>query len=193
MKHVSMLCFLTIFFVLFSGCKKIKCEAFDEKRAMFIPTNMVLNDSIIFYSNYGDSVTFYFDSKTMSEPEEYSACDKCACSPTLEINFRSKIRGYMSYILDDYSERANRICFQLIYSYGGTCAYAYFDYNPASNPATVSIPIEDGVLVNGVYYKDVVILTADTRFDKVYVAKDMGVIMATIKNSDVVWTINKPQ
>ena len=193
MKQVSMLCCLTIFSVLFLSCKK-KCEAFDEKRAMFIPTNMALNDSIIFYSNYGDSVTFYFDSKTMSKPEEYSACDKCSCAPTLDINFHSKdnIQRYMSYSFDD-PESVNEIYFQVNYNYGGIYAYASFKYNPANNPVTASKPIEESVLVNGVYYKDVVILTANMRFDKVYVAKDMGVIMATIKNSDVVWTINRPQ
>ena len=51
-------------------------------------------------------------------------------------------------------------------------------------------------MVNGVYYKDVVIVNTNNTsgklyFDKVYIAKDNGFIMATVKDSDVVWAINK--
>jgi len=191
MKQVSVLYCITFFLLLFFGCKK-KCEAFDEKHAMFIPTNMALNDSIIFYSNDGDSVIFYFFSKKVSEPIEYSSCDECACAATLDIKFVTKDdRCRISYNLTDY-ENVNNIHFQVNYHYEQNYAYAYFDYNLAKNPVTASKPIEDSVLVNDVYYKDVVVLTANEFLDKMYVAKNMGLIMFTEKKSDVVWTINKP-
>jgi len=160
---------------------------------MFIPKNVALKDSIIFYSNYGDSVSVYFDSKKISSPTEFSSCEDSECSASYEMSFKDK-ENYCAicYYLIYYGNNANRIGLQISYRYLQHYEQTGVAYYPNNNPVTASTTIEDSVLVNGVYYKDVIILTADNIFDKIYVAKDMGVIMATVKNSDVVWTINKP-
>ena len=194
MKTLSKLFCVILLLTLLLGCKK-KCDAFNEKYAMFIPKNMALNDSITFYSNYGDSVSFYFKGKQISEPTEYSSCDDCECTATLDVGFVSKDNKYhISYALMYYGNESSTIGVRINYHYLQYYTYTHFSYNPGSNPVT---KIEDSILVNDVYYKDVVVISNtynssdNLYFDKVYVAKDMGVIMATVKNSDVVWAINK--
>jgi len=104
--------------------------------------------------------------------------------------FASKDKTH--YICYGFTDDFSNIRLQINHSYWQNYSYAYFDYNPAKNPVIASQSIEDSILINGAYYKDVVILTANDFLDKIYVAKDMGVIMFTKKNSDLVWTINKP-
>ena len=189
--------FCTCFFV--SCCYTKHCEGFNENYVMFIPTNTALKDSIIFYSNYGDSISVYFDSKKISSPTEFSACEDSECTASYEMSFKDK-KNYcaMWYYLTYHKNNANRIGLQISYRYLQHYEQTGVTYYPNNNLVTASTTIEDSVLVNGVYYKDVVILDTDVPgdsdmayLDKVYVAKDMGVIMATVKNSDVVWAINK--
>jgi len=173
------------------GCweKEVTCKEFDDKNAMFVSLNWQEENNVTFYSNKGDSVVFLF-SRLYKTPE-YSTHEGDGCTSTLDIIYKNKNYPYgdFSYLMDYVSKSSVGIYYRIIYSDNEKGVEIGFNYNPNANPVRA---MEDGVLVNGVYYKDVVILTADNIFDKVYVSKDMGVIMATVKDSDVVWTINKP-
>ena len=198
--------FCTIFLsVLLFGCvekKEITCEPLDEKYAMFIP-NMELNDSITFYSNKGDSLVFSYSAGAIMLT--LSGHTEGECSNAFEANYISKekhlvISHSLGYSGNNPDEIDVRICFHGINFYEESNSFVY---NPKNNPVTISVPIgalsvpiEDSIPVNGIYYKDVVIVNTRNSsdkvyFDKIYVAKDHGLIMFTVKDSDIVWAINK--
>jgi len=172
--------------VLFYDCgeKVVKCKPFDDKYAMFIPQNMESNDSITFYSNKGDSLSFIYLTEKIDGSSTGHNQDEC--SPFFIAVYKSKYHYKISQTLLYYGGSSN---IQVLISYRGYDSKR-FTYNPKTNPITTSKPMED-VLVNGVYYKDVVILDVENTSDKVYVSKDHGVIMFTIKDFDEVWAINK--
>ena len=188
----------TIFFstLLFGCAKKIICEPFNEKYAMFVP-NMELNDLITFYNNRGDSLVFTYSKGIMVEDQ--TCDDEGECWTRFVAAYVSKYQNpSITHILEYDGNNSNSIRVRIFLDAINHHEESYsFSYNPKNNPVTVSKTMEDSVLVNGVYYKDVVILNTCNDFDKVYldkvyVSKDNGFIMARAKDSDVVWTINKP-
>jgi len=196
MKAIFKFVFLISISIFFYSCgREVTCKPFDEQYAMFVP-NMELNDSITFYSNQGDSLVFTYIIGT--KKEEQACDDERECWAALNAIYEHKNGHRIAHLLyydgNNPSQINVRISFSSMYHHEET--YSFY-YNPKNKPVTASTTIEDSVLVNDVYYKDVVIRnthsTSDKVYlDKVYVAKNNGLIMFTIKDSDVVWTINKP-
>jgi len=193
MERLLKFSFPLILSTLLYGCinREVTCDKFDEKYAMFIPT-IGVNDSVIFYRNKVDSIVFYCKYIGIVPQDPEQICDderECEAMFVCKYvgNYYHSYREIL-YVFQYFGNNPNNIRFQVDYGSAG-CSFYYY---PQNNPITASVPIVDSVLVNDVYYKDVVILTADYFWDKVYVAKNNGLIMFTIKDSDEVWTINKP-
>ena len=179
LKFVSLLSISVLFYDC--GEKVVKCKPFEDKYAMFIPQNMESNDSITFYNNKGDSLSFIYLTEKIFDGSS-TGHSQAECRPFFCAVYKSKYHYKISQTLLYYGGSSN---IQVLISYRGYDSKR-FTYNPKTNPITTSKPMED-VLVNGVYYKDVVILDVNTF--KIYVAKDHGVIMFTDFNE--VWAINK--
>ena len=137
---------------------------------MFVPKNIELNDSVTFYNNRGYSLVFSYFSGI--EKEEQTCDDERECWTCFTAQYRNKRNQQpMSHILYYDGNNSNqinvRICFHAIVpDFEETYS---FHYNPKNNPVTASTKIEDSVLVNGVYYKDVVILNTHNILPVMYI------------------------
>jgi len=181
MKVLLKLVCLLFIFILFYGCREKveKCKPFEDKYAMFVPKNMESNDSIMFYNNRGDSLAFTYSTEKMHHGD--TVHNQGECSPLFVAVYENR-KYKILHTLGHYGGYSTIWVMISCNRYNSE----RFTYNPKNTPITTSKTMED-VLVNGVYYKDVVILDVNTF--KIYVAKDHGVIMFTDFNE--VWAINK--
>jgi len=182
LKFVSLLSISVLFYDC--GEKVVKCKPFEDKYAMFIPQNMESNDSITFYNNKGDSLSFIYLTEKIFDGSS-TGHSQAECRPFFCAVYKS-YSYKISFVLEYYGDNSSEIRAWITYN---GYDLERFSYNPKTNPITTSKPMENNVLVNGVYYNDVVILDANALLGKIYISKERGVIMFT--DFDLVWAINK--
>jgi hypothetical protein len=188
----------TLFMALMAtlcGCGNRHCEAFDMKYAMFVPANMKTNDTLILYSNMGDSTMFIVSHKKVSTPYEYDINQNRGCQNSFDLDYTSTGEYFksMSYDLYYSNNDVRTIDFNFaIRSLSQSQLYSLKLYPRAEEKVTVTYAtIMDSVTLNKKTYKNVIVIEdSEKPVTKIHLSKKEGVVCIT-ENSGREWTLTK--
>jgi len=170
---------------------------------MFVPQNVEIKDSIILYSNNGDSIKFLVSKKEyeISPKEEFTSNCKCTCYDRFELEFRN-----YTYPKLDKSEINNINDIRYIFEFGGyrsekeainspvhvTISIGTFNhsfsYYTVKEYDVVNSKYIDSLIINNICYYDV--LELKNSEESIHVAKDFGVVQIEMIDGEI-WTLNE--
>lgn len=195
MKTVLLSTLFMVLMAMLCGCGNRHCEAFDMKYAMFVPTNMKTNDTLILHSNMGDSSIFIVSYKKVSTPYEYDINKNRGCQNIFDLNYTSTGEYFksMSYVLYYSNNDARKIDFN--FSIKSSSLYQLHSlilYPRTGEKITVSYAaIVDSVTLNKKTYKDVIVIEdSEKPVTKIHLSKKEGIVCITESNGRE-WTLTK--